>query len=876
MVKKDKICKSMCLMLATSLMISVYPPMDVLAEDTQKIYSYTSKSVMMVSDAQIDYYFNGLSISLKGTPGILTDNNVALGPYVPIFRDKLGIKTYYSKDKKTITFKSESTTLVLTLGSKTAQLNGNSVEMSAAPISMKYAESGKTAILVPTRFVAEKFGYYYEWNSQTETVNINKAMQLSYDNQNVKYTGIAGRVSVDGKSVNVTNMPTIIMGNTAMIQAYRVFYSRLGVDYKYSPSTKKLTFKKGKITLEMELNSTLAYINGQVVDCGMAPKLVKNQETKAEVVLVPGQFVSKALGYDYSWNSNKKTSEITTTDMVGVKPNIVISSGSSASPIQTNNPIQYFTWNQSASIPSLIQEAKEALSLTKSLETPDAYTSTLSGIQEVVTEQETAVVQLQFATPFTKVTSTQEGTTITLELANTYSNANQISFNNDLLQGAQIVYDSSTMKTYVILSTKQENINYKLVASDDNSSIFLTVYPNYLTDITANRDKNGTSYLTLTGLTALKPVVTEDNDNFYIQLPNTRNGIGELVYSSDGTSDNILDSVILQTPSDNSSFLIVHKPSQEATYSLKQDGVTTTFYIEQEGVIPVFDNIAIQVKLPTGVTQANITDEDRYYKRQILLYLPGDQRKFFEQNPISNTYDSVSSIKVTYNSSNQTVITITTNKIQGYDYTVKDNVLNLMVGQPSEFYDKIVLLDAGHGGYDPGAINGSTKEKNINFNVLNVYAKEAFKDSGIKVYFTRVDDTLIDLYDRADYSMETEADLFISVHCNAASSSAARGTSVYYSTVNKSRGATGLTSKILASSLVNSLSANLGTRNLGTIDRAFVVVRENTVPAVLIELGFLTNPDDKAKLVSTTYQKKAAQTIFNTVVGIFNAYPTKR
>jgi N-acetylmuramoyl-L-alanine amidase len=222
------------------------------------------------------------------------------------------------------------------------------------------------------------------------------------------------------------------------------------------------------------------------------------------------------------------------------------------------------------------------------------------------------------------------------------------------------------------------------------------------------------------------------------------------------------------------------------------------------------------------------------------------------------------------------MITITTNKIQGYDYTVKDNVLSFSVGQPSEFYDKIVLLDAGHGGYDPGAINGSTKEKNINFNVLNVYAKEAFEDSGIKVYFTRVDDTLIDLYDRADYSMETEADLFISVHCNAAGSAAARGTSVYYSSVNKGRGVTGLTSKILASSLVNSLSANLGTRNLGTIDKAFVVVRENTVPAVLIELGFLTNPEDKAKLVSTSYQKKAAQTIFSTVESIFNAYPTKR
>lgn len=85
-----------------------------------------------------------------------------------------------------------------------------------------------------------------------------------------------------------------------------------------------------------------------------------------------------------------------------------------------------------------------------------------------------------------------------------------------------------------------------------------------------------------------------------------------------------------------------------------------------------------------------------------------------------------------------------------------------------------------------------------------------------------------------------------------------------------------MTSKALASSLVNSLSASLGTKNRGIVDRGFVVVRDNSVPAVLIELGFLTNSADCDKLVSPTYQKKAAQTIFNTVVDIFDAYPTKR
>jgi len=76
--------------------------------------------------------------------------------------------------------------------------------------------------------------------------------------------------------------------------------------------------------------------------------------------------------------------------------------------------------------------------------------------------------------------------------------------------------------------------------------------------------------------------------------------------------------------------------------------------------------------------------------------------------------------------------------------------------------------------------------------------------------------------------------------------------------------------------LVNNLSKSLGTKNLGIIDKGFVVVRDNSVPAVLIELAFLTNPDDLSLLTSSTSQKKAAKTIYDTVASLFEAYPTNR
>lgn len=871
MRKSNKTRKRICVLLVSSLLISANPPMDVFA--AQQLYNYSTKSTMSVADTKITYKYNGATIDLSGTPGILTSNNVALAPYIPIFNKKLGIKTKYDKANKTVTFKQGGTTVVLTLGSKTALVNGKKVTMSAAPISAKYKESNKVAILVPTRFIAETFGYYYEWNSSTSTVTINKNLKLSYGNQTHTYSGVQGKVSFDGKNINVTNMPTLIFGNTAMIQAYRVFSNNLGVKYRYYPSTGKLTFTQGNITLKMELGSSIAEINGQAIDCGVAPQLVKNVETGVETVMVPAMFVSKALGYDYSWNSNTKTSEIFTSPLVGVKPNLVISSGSTGS----DNTIatQYFKWTLEDELSSVVTRAEQALNSNKNLVLNEGSVSTLASVTEAEDCSITETLNLVFNAKLDSVSATHNGNQVIISLKNTFSSAQSFTSKNELINRVSVEYDSENFETNVIVTLNDENANFSLTPSADQRSLSVDFYPNYITEVAAGIDADGYQYISFDGLSALHPKITEDDTNIYLEFNNTRNGVGEKIYVSDISDVESIDNVMLESPSINSSILIVEKPTSESTYETHEDGTTFMLYIDREEKIPVINDSPIQIYLPEGIKASDITDEDQYYNKQIILTMPGDYRNFYTTNPIVNSYSNVANIKVSY-SNKKTVITITTNKIQGYEYKIEDGILTLTVDAPSKIYDKIVILDAGHGGKDPGAVNGSTQEKVINFNVLNVYAKQYFANSGIKVYYTRVDDTLIALKDRANFASEVEADLFISLHCNAASNSAARGTSVYYSSTNKSKTESGLTSKILATRLVNSLSSNLGTKNLGIIDKGFVVVRDNTVPAVLIELAFLTNPGDKANLVSASFQKNAAKTIYETVVEIFNTYPTNR
>ena len=198
------------------------------------------------------------------------------------------------------------------------------------------------------------------------------------------------------------------------------------------------------------------------------------------------------------------------------------------------------------------------------------------------------------------------------------------------------------------------------------------------------------------------------------------------------------------------------------------------------------------------------------------------------------------------------------------------------MGRPNEIYSKIVVLDAGHGGIDPGASKSGVNEKDLNFTIMNTYVKNKFKNSDIKIYFTRDTDVLIDLYDRAAFASEIGADLFLSLHMNANNSGSVSGTEIFYSTSNNALTTSGLNSYMLANALAGNISSAMGTKNRGVSSAEFVVVKYNTVPAVLIELGFMTNSGDFAKLTNQIYQEKAAEAIFETVVQIFQLFPTGR
>lgn len=154
---------------------------------------------------------------------------------------------------------------------------------------------------------------------------------------------------------------------------------------------------------------------------------------------------------------------------------------------------------------------------------------------------------------------------------------------------------------------------------------------------------------------------------------------------------------------------------------------------------------------------------------------------------------------------------------------------------------KRVVIDAGHGGeYDPGAVFEGRQEKDDNLR-LALAVGDILENNGVEVIFTRVTDVYDSPYEKADMANAANADFFVSIHRNAASEpGTGSGTMTL---VYREEGL----AKELASSINREL-AKTGFTDLGTFERpGLVVLRKTQIPAVLVEAGFIDNPEDNER-----------------------------
>ena len=183
---------------------------------------------------------------------------------------------------------------------------------------------------------------------------------------------------------------------------------------------------------------------------------------------------------------------------------------------------------------------------------------------------------------------------------------------------------------------------------------------------------------------------------------------------------------------------------------------------------------------------------------------------------------------------------------------------------------KVIVVDAGHGGKDPGTSYGSIYEKDINLSI-SLYLEECLSKYGATVVLTRDSDA--DLSYGAEHRKKTDfdnrikiindkyTDMYLSIHLNYLTNTKYYGAQVFYNKDNET----------LANTIQEYINANLDSdREIKEIPSATYMYQRLEKPGVLIECGFLSNAAEREKLVTDEYQKKVAEVIADAIVKYYN------
>ena len=326
-----------------------------------------------------------------------------------------------------------------------------------------------------------------------------------------------------------------------------------------------------------------------------------------------------------------------------------------------------------------------------------------------------------------------------------------------------------------------------------------------------------------------------------------------------------------------------------ANHSLATRTINGIEYVKLDDLSPIFKSIV----------------KHEPSDHRIFLHIYGEQFIFLQDTPyynVNNANFNMHYPAVNYQGSLMVPsLFIKEHLAQRISDKVSRSGSNLVIQSPVDRSVNTIVLDPGHGGRDPGAVGRTlrTPEKTVVLQVSRLLKVMLERELGLRVLMTREDDRFISLGERTRFANENRADLFVSLHANASTNRNANGLETYYLAIrgtSDSRAVEALennvvelyeeagaraqydalafilsdlsqtehldNSSMLASLIHQNVVAGTRWNDRGVNQANFFVLRGAFMPAVLCEIGFISNTDEEARLINPQYQNRIARAIF--------------
>jgi N-acetylmuramoyl-L-alanine amidase len=275
---------------------------------------------------------------------------------------------------------------------------------------------------------------------------------------------------------------------------------------------------------------------------------------------------------------------------------------------------------------------------------------------------------------------------------------------------------------------------------------------------------------------------------------------------------------------------------------------------------------AVRICRAEGFTMdvSQIRHFDEYLHNRYTMVLPSEADKLGQSlTPVGDGFIESFLLARDVNGNIQLIL----NTMQTLTFEIHEvpEAYYVMARLPREVYELVVVLDPGHGGNDPGAVRNGVREKDLTLTVSHKVVSLLSRHPYIGVYMTRQEDTNPGVFWRAEFAGSI-ADIMISVHVNGFSNTAIHGVETHYA-ISAAEAGLAFNSRDLARVVQNNKIAQTGVHSRGIFNTpAFVVIREAGIPAVISEMGFLSNASDAARLATATYQWQIAIGLYNAIL----------
>lgn len=294
--------------------------------------------------------------------------------------------------------------------------------------------------------------------------------------------------------------------------------------------------------------------------------------------------------------------------------------------------------------------------------------------------------------------------------------------------------------------------------------------------------------------------------------------------------------------------LITQKGStsaKPATTTASNTSTTSTTLGSKTKITASASNYSIRIKKPSGLSTSAVTCVDDYSNKRLRIIVNGNYKTFFSTS--SNRYVKESlTYNVTY-SGGKTYIDLKTSTIKGFSISQTSSYIYVKYADPKKMFYRVVVVDAGHGGSDSGAVGNGYYEKNMTLKIVQSIKSNFDKNSTYKVYYTRLSDWYPSLSYRYKMANEVSADRFLSVHINSSDSSSSKGTETLYKTY-KSYAQTLQSSALTGMGYASNSSYNRGLKYRSDL----AVLNGPKMTTSLVELGFISNKTEANRINSRT------------------------